>query len=152
RTVRKDRSYPTAYQVGRKCGQAIILILRPTILNYNITALHIADLFKALPERARHGCIAIRGCAVQKADYRHCQLLRARCQRPRSCRAAEQRDELASLHQSTRGWENRPSALRPYDGRPNGASGTRLTLPQAPSVGPWSGPETVLIEARVRAA
>src|SRR5439155_14278361 len=58
-------------------------------------------------------------------------LLRPRRERPRS-RPAEQRDELASLHQPTRGWENRPSALRPYDGRPNGASGTRLTLPQAP--------------------
>src|SRR5262249_55791988 len=107
------------YQVGRKCGQAIILILRPTILNHNITALHIADLFKALPECARHGCIAIRGCAVQKADYRHCRLLRVRRKRPRGRRAAEQCDELAtaahsitsSARASSRGGIVRPSAL-----------------------------------------
>ena len=42
RAVRKDRSYPTAYQVGRKCWQAIVLILRPTMLNHNVAALYIA--------------------------------------------------------------------------------------------------------------
>src|SRR4029453_11183985 len=48
---------------------------------------------------------------------------------PKDRPAAQQRDEITSLHQSP-GRGNRSSALRPYDGRPNGPSGTRLTLPQ----------------------
>src|SRR5262249_21255096 len=118
RAVRKDRSYPTAYQVGRKCRQAIVLILRPTILNHNIAALHVADLSKALPECARHGCIAISGCAVQKADHGH-RRLPARRERPRHRCTAEQRDEFpppdhsitSSARASRLSGTVRPSAL-----------------------------------------
>src|SRR5262245_39725339 len=36
--VRKDRSYTAAYKVGRKCWQAIVLVLCPTILDRNVAA------------------------------------------------------------------------------------------------------------------
>src|SRR5262245_20869878 len=78
-------------------GNRFVLILRPTIFNHNIAALYIADLFKALPECARHGRIAISGCAVQKADHWHRGLLRACRKRPSRC-AADERDELAPFH------------------------------------------------------
>jgi hypothetical protein len=55
--------------------------------------------------------------AVEEADHRH-RLLRPRRERPRHCRAAEQRDELASLHSMTSsararsvGGTSRPSDL-----------------------------------------
>jgi hypothetical protein len=34
---------------------------------------------------------------TKTSDHRHCRLLRARRERPRHCRAAEQRDELAAF-------------------------------------------------------
>src|SRR5262245_35938981 len=36
--------------------------------------------------------------AVEELDHRHRRLLRARSERPRRSRTAEQRDELAALH------------------------------------------------------
>src|SRR5262249_4993095 len=38
---------------------------------------------------------------VEKPHHRHRRLLRARRERPRGCRPAEQRDELASFHSIT---------------------------------------------------
>src|SRR5262249_484156 len=38
------------------------------------------------------------GISGVKADHRHRRLLRARGERPRECRAADKRDELAALH------------------------------------------------------
>src|SRR5438128_2261720 len=40
----------------------------------------------------------VRRSGVEEADNRHRRLLRARRERPRGCRAAERRDELAALH------------------------------------------------------
>jgi hypothetical protein len=40
-------------------------------------------------------CVHLRQRGAEETDYRHHRLLRARCERPRGCRAAEQRDELA---------------------------------------------------------
>src|ERR1044071_7326311 len=45
-------------------------------------------------------CVSER-CTSQKPDDRHRRLLRARRERPRYRRAAEQRDELAPLHSIT---------------------------------------------------
>ena len=35
---------------------------------------------------------------IDEPDHRHCRLLRARSERPRGCRTAEERDERAPLH------------------------------------------------------
>jgi hypothetical protein len=37
---------------------------------------------------------------AKETDHRHCQLLRARRERPRSCHATEQRDQLAAAPHS----------------------------------------------------
>jgi hypothetical protein len=42
--------------------------------------------------------VGVKRCGVEKADHRHCSLLRARRERPRGCRAAEQRDEHAASY------------------------------------------------------
>jgi hypothetical protein len=40
----------------------------------------------------------VRRCGFEEPDHRHRRLLRARRERPSSCRAAKQRDELAAIH------------------------------------------------------
>jgi hypothetical protein len=49
----------------------------------------------ALPECGHKVCSASRRRSAEKSDHRHRRLLRARSERPRGRRAAEQRDELA---------------------------------------------------------
>ena len=50
---------------------------------------------------AKYGCRASDASTSEEPDHRHCRLLRARRERPRRRRAAEQRDELAPLHSIT---------------------------------------------------
>src|SRR6266536_627927 len=54
RAIRENRSYPSACQVGRKCRQAVVLIIRPAIIDRNVVTLSIADLFQALLESGCH--------------------------------------------------------------------------------------------------
>src|SRR5262249_15677659 len=61
-------------------------------------ALDIAGFAQALVERAQLACPPVGRCAAKKTDHRHRALLRARRQRPRGHRAAEQGEERASLH------------------------------------------------------
>src|SRR5262249_24918471 len=53
-------------------------------------------LVQALAKRSGELRAAFRRAEIQEPDHR-CRLLRARCERPRRRRAAEQRDELAPL-------------------------------------------------------
>src|SRR5215475_12748901 len=46
-------------------------------------------------------CERIVRVGAEKSDHRHGRLLRARRERPRGCRAAEQRDKLAPVHSIT---------------------------------------------------
>src|SRR4029077_15289296 len=72
------------------------------VLDCDVASLNMAGLAQALAERAQDGAhIPSRRLAVQKADYWHSCLLRARRGRPRGTRAAEKRYELASLHSIT---------------------------------------------------
>src|SRR5262249_15388496 len=83
-----------------------------------VSALDIARLLQALTECIQHGPVSVERCAVEKPDHRQRRLLRVRRERPRNCRAADQRDELAPLHSITSSascWRcsgtSRPSAL-----------------------------------------
>src|SRR5262249_48217161 len=69
------------------------------IFDRDIAAFDIAELLKALPDRAELAIIEVG--AGQQTDQRYCSLLRPRRERPRSCSAAEQRDERAALHSIT---------------------------------------------------
>src|SRR5262245_17023241 len=70
-------------------------MLRPAKFDGNILALDVARLFQAAAECSDERCPLIGRAAVQMADHRHPQLLRARRDRPRYRRAADQRNELA---------------------------------------------------------
>src|SRR5215510_10732919 len=108
--MRSDHRHLTAYQIGCEVGQYVVLVLRPAILDHNISALDVAGFTKALPECGQIACTISKRRAAEESDHRHCRLLRARRERPRCCRAAEQRDELATVHSIT-------SSARPERGR-----------------------------------
>src|SRR5262245_45116941 len=86
----------TPNQLGSDLWKAIILVRIPPFDGY-IASFDIAQVAQALAER----CQAIRcrwSSRAQPSDNRHRRLLRARRERPRDRRAAEERNELAPLH------------------------------------------------------
>src|SRR5262249_11926499 len=88
-------------QIGGERRKSVIAAFRPAILDRHILALDIAGLLQTLMKRAYHGCEAVGQSAVEEPDHRHRRLLRARRERPRGRRAAEQQYELAALHSIT---------------------------------------------------
>src|SRR5215510_9618887 len=98
--VSSDHRHLTAYQIGCEVGQSVGLILRPAILDRHILALDEGGFTKALAECGQIPCTIDRRRAAEEPDHRHRRLLRPRRERPRHCRATEQRDELASFHVS----------------------------------------------------
>src|SRR5439155_8126844 len=83
------------------CQQSLVLAFGPAIFDRHVRSFNISGLGQALAERAQTRCPEVRRCTAEKADYRHRRLLRARGERPRSRRAAEQRDELTPSHSIT---------------------------------------------------
>src|SRR5262245_2331347 len=71
------------------------------ILDGHVPALDVACLIEGAAKRGRGTCHAIGRAAVDKGDDWHRRLLRARRQRQRGRRAAEQRNELAPPHSIT---------------------------------------------------
>src|SRR5262249_20875443 len=63
----------------------------------HVPAIHKAAFVQTLIERSHKVCPFGGRSSVEETDHRHCWLLRASRQRPRSRRAAEQRHELAPL-------------------------------------------------------
>src|SRR5499433_214554 len=107
-----------ADQIRCQCRQPVELIFRPTVFDRDILALAKAGLFQTFAKCAQAVRESIRRYRGEKSDHRHRPLLRARRERPRSRRAAEQRDELAALHSitssalaSSMGGISRPSAF-----------------------------------------
>src|SRR5262249_7880229 len=91
----------TTDQIGRQWRQSIVLTVRPPIFDRHVAAFDITGFAQALVERAHTVHPAIRRCTAKKPNHRHSWLLRARRERPRCCRAAEQRDELPPPHSIT---------------------------------------------------
>src|SRR5215469_2182191 len=98
--MRSDHRHLTAYQIGCEVGQSVGLVLRPAILDRHILTLDVAGFTNALPECGQIACTISKRRAAEEPDHWHRSLLRARRERPRGCRAPEQRDELAALHHS----------------------------------------------------
>ena len=107
--------------LANRCIDSVSPAFRPTRVNRMLRPSAHPELLKSLPERRDAGLsfrVAL-GEGHQHADAPHAiGLLRARRERPRSRRAAEQRDELAALHSITSsarassvGGTSRPSAL-----------------------------------------
>src|SRR5262249_26091486 len=91
----------TMNQIGGHRRQSINSALRPAIFDRHVAAFDVAGFLQGLTECSRHWLVSGRRLGVEKSDHRHRRLLRARRERPRDGRAAEQRDELAALHSIT---------------------------------------------------
>ena len=92
-----DRGDLPAHEIGRQSRQPIQLIVRPAILDGDVLAFDEFSVIQTLPKGIDNICEAGSRGASEKSDNRHRRLLRARHERPRGRRAAEQRDELAPL-------------------------------------------------------
>src|SRR5262249_15109231 len=90
-TCRRTRSATSS-------GKRIILTVGPAEFGDHVPALDKTAISKPLPERCNHLRAFPGGCHVEKSYHRHCRLLRACRERPRGCRAANQRDEIAPFH------------------------------------------------------
>jgi hypothetical protein len=90
----------TGNQLGRERRQAVELIVGPAVFNSGIPALDEAGRTESLTEALDVGRITVSRGRAEKPDCGHRRLLRARRERPRR-RAAEQRDEIATLHSIT---------------------------------------------------
>src|SRR5262245_44194586 len=88
----------TADEIIGECGQSIVLAIGPAVLDRRILALDIAGFAQAPTESGYAGGECYSRSAVEETNHRHRWLLRARRERPRRRRAAEQRDELAAFH------------------------------------------------------
>ena len=90
-----------AYEISRQLTKSCVLALRPAEFQRDILPFLVTGFRETFAEcgyllRSRSG-----RAGIEKSDHRHRRLLRARSERPRSHRAAEQRDELAALHSIT---------------------------------------------------
>src|SRR6516165_124787 len=99
--ARVDHGHWLADEIGGQRHQAVILVFSVLVFDRDVAALDKAHAAKALAKPSLH----LRGgrtrAAAQIPDHRHWLPLRARRDRPRRRRAAEQRDELATPHSIT---------------------------------------------------
>src|SRR5262249_47955071 len=86
-----------ANQLGRKFGESFHL-LGPAVVDRHVLALDIAGFFEALAKSAQALGNRFGRSDLEKPDYRHRRLLRARRERPRQSPAAAQRDERPTPH------------------------------------------------------
>src|SRR5215831_16851629 len=86
-----------AGEIGGKPRQPIVLTLSPTIVERDVLTLDKARFIESLPDERNQRRVDSRRTTAEQSDHWQCTLLRPRRERPRG-RAAEKRDEVASLH------------------------------------------------------
>src|SRR5262249_17236825 len=136
---RNDYRYLPANQFGRQLRQPLVLTLSPAIFDRHVLALDIAGVLEALAECAHTVRKRVRRCTAEEPDHRHGRLLCARRERPRGCRAAEQRDEFAPLH--VRHGDFLPYALSALPADPCARFSAARSATERPS-SPWGRPES----------
>ena len=95
---RGDHGDLSADQIGQQRRQAIILTLKPMILDSHILAFDIAAFVEAFAKRGHITLGAIGRPVSNKRYHRQRRLLGVSSERPPRHRAAEKRDELAPSH------------------------------------------------------
>src|SRR5262245_3776792 len=102
-TGRGNHCHLSTDQVRSQSRQPVVLLLCPAIFDRDVSAFDIAGFGEALAEGAQAAGVPVRQCAAEKADHWHATLLRSSCERQGGGghrRAAEQGDELPTLHHS----------------------------------------------------
>src|SRR5262249_34122025 len=106
-------------ELGRDLGDTLLASLGPAVLDRDGTALDPAEFAQSLHKRGDPLAGGrVRALAHEPDSLQFPRLLRARRERPRGRRAAEQRDDVAAVHSitssaraSSDGGSSRPSAL-----------------------------------------
>src|SRR5262245_31108100 len=97
-------------------GSRSKLILTPAVHDRDVFSFDKASILQAPMECAQAVRECLRRRAVEEAYGRHRRLLRARRERPRGNRAAEEGDEVAALHVAPLSWQLAQQPLsNPYD-------------------------------------
>jgi hypothetical protein len=90
------------HQFGCEFGEALVPVLGPPIVDDNVLALLVSEPAKARSQAVNSAPSLRERCRAEEADpVSFPAWLRPRRERPRSRRAAEQRDELAAFHSIT---------------------------------------------------
>ena len=96
--TRNDHCYPTiANQIGDHRCQWIEIVLCPAEFQRNVPTVDVSAIVQTIAKCSHLLLSLVEGHVADESDHRHRRLLRPRRERPRG-RAAEQRDELTSLH------------------------------------------------------
>src|SRR6202011_5631437 len=95
---RHDNGHLPTDEIGGECRQAAIIAPRPPELDCCVLTLDEATLLQPAAECFEQMDRILRRPRTHESDQRHHWLLRARRERPRQCRPADQRDELTSPH------------------------------------------------------
>src|SRR5262249_4593525 len=101
RTCGKDHGRLKVNQIGHHRGQPIIMPVRPAVFDGDVFAFDKTRFFQTALECGHERSPFCGGWATKKADHWDSPMLRARRERPRGCRAAEQGDEVAPCHSIT---------------------------------------------------
>jgi hypothetical protein len=89
-----DQRHRSAGKPFRNCGQSLVMRECPAIFDRHGLAFDIAVLAQAAAERGYQIRALIGRSRAEEPDHRHSRLLRARGERARDRRAADQRNEL----------------------------------------------------------
>src|SRR5262249_5500543 len=101
RACRRQHGHRAQDQIGCQGRKSVVMIIRPAVFDRHILAFDVAGFGEAAVERRCERYVARSYRAIEEPDHRHRRLLRPRRERPRSRRAAEQRDECAAVHSMT---------------------------------------------------
>jgi hypothetical protein len=96
-----DHGHRAANQVGGQPRQAIVLTLGPAVFDRYVSALDVACFGQASVKCGHLLACGFERQRIDKSDHRHRRRLRARRERPRDGRAADNRNELAPPHSIT---------------------------------------------------
>jgi hypothetical protein len=105
----RDDCHAATNQIGRQFRQSVIAPFGPAIFDCRVLTLDVASFLEALTKRGDVRRKSIWRSGVEKSDHWHGGLLCTRRERPRSRRAADERDELAAPHSITS--SARPSSV-----------------------------------------
>src|SRR5262245_46457082 len=139
--IGNDHRHLTTNQLKRDHRHAIVLPLRPAVLDRHVLALEVAGLLQALTECGHHRYVAVRRCTVEECDHRHRRLPPPPApylDREQQAAPTEQCDELPPLH--VRHGEFLPYALSAPPTGPRAQSSAPQPAAGRPS-SPWARPE-----------
>src|SRR5215510_9253333 len=98
-TGRRDHLHLAMNQIGYQCRQSVVLPLRPPPFDRYVAGFDVTGFAQPSAKCGDGPRVATLGrTGVDEPDYRHPRLLRARRERPRNSRTANERDKLAAFH------------------------------------------------------